>query len=309
MHHRVKRHAKKLLIPHKENQFRPHLIRLHGLIAVLVVALVAQTMYGLLTTGQVSVLGRSADIVVSELLDDTNAARAANGLPALTSNDQLTQAATLKAQDMFREQYWAHTSPKGVEPWYWVAQAGYSYSAAGENLAKNYPTAGTTVEAWMNSPTHRDNILHEKYTEVGFAVQDGLLEGKETVLVVALYGAPPTVSATVLPTDENQAAPQVTITGQPGMNFSAAAVAGEAASNPTAYFATALQALSPATIIVLAMFGVVAIVAVAAHHYRSKLPKEWRQSWKSHHGLYTLGGILLLGVLLVVATGGGTLTF
>ena len=61
-------------------------------------------------------------------------------------NPKLNEAAQLKAQDMFRYNYWAHTSPRGVEPWKWLGDVGYTYSIAGENLAKNYPTAVATVD-------------------------------------------------------------------------------------------------------------------------------------------------------------------
>lgn len=291
---KVRRHAKKILVPHKENEYRPHLIRVHGLTAVLVIALVAQMVYGLATTGDFKVLGRASDVSITELLNSTNDVRKDNGLGELVSNDKLNQAAQLKAQNMFNEQYWAHTSPSGTEPWKWVTEAGYAYSAAGENLAKNYPNAEATVEAWLGSETHRANVLNGRYEDVGFAVLDGKLQGYETTLVVALYGAPEKVSA--LPINANQA----------GTTFSAAAVAGDATS-PVSYFASAVQALSPVTIAVLGIFAVVAIVGVAAHHYRNKLPKAWRQSWKVHHGMYTFIGMLALGVLIIIATGGGSI--
>ena len=76
---------------------------------------------------------------------------------------------------------------------------------------------------------------------------------------------------------------------------------------PFEYFGSAIQSLSPVTVIVLILFAVVAAVGVAAHHYRKKLPKSWRQSWKAHHGMYTFIGMISLGVLVILATGGGTI--
>lgn len=292
LHTKVRNHAKKVLVPHKENQYRPHLIRVHGLVAVLVVALLTQVFYSFITTGQVSILGKVSSIETAELLTDTNAERQENGAAALQLNDKLSQAAFLKAQNMFAEQYWAHNSPSGVEPWKWFGDVGYNYSYAGENLAKNYPTADATVAAWMNSPTHRENILRQEYTEVGFAVVDGTLEGRETTLVVALYGAPVTVAA-VKPAST---AP-ITTTG-----FLAPEVT---ASTPISYFGSALAALSPVTIAILGLLAVVAVVGVAAHHYRDKLPKQIKKSWRAHHGMYTFVGMISLGVLIIIATGGG----
>ncbi len=291
IHARVKGHAKHVLVPHKANDYRPHLIRAHGLIAVLVIALLAQVFYSVFTNGDLRILGRASDIETVELLADTNEARAEAGLGELEINAQLSEAAFKKAQNMFAEQYWAHVSPSGTQPWKWFADAGYNYSFAGENLAKNYPTAEATVNAWMNSPTHRDNVLKEEYEDVGFAVVDGQLNGEQTTLVVALYGAP-----------VSEAAVQSALTSS--ASFSAP---GMTAQNPLSYFGSALESLSPVTIVVLGLLAVVAIVGVTAHHYRAKLPKAWKKSWRIHHGFYTFVGMITLGVLIIVATGGGSI--
>ena len=287
---KVTHHAKRILVPHKGNNFRPHLIRPHGLIAVLLIAILAQAVYSITTTGNFQVLGRTSNVQTVTLLADTNKERQAEGLGDLTLNDQLSQAAFLKATDMFKHDYWAHTSPSGVEPWKWFGDAGYNYSVAGENLAKNYPTADTTVAAWMNSPSHRENILNGKYVDVGFAVVDGTLEGRATTLVVAFYGAPVTYAAVQ---GQGTAAPAT---------FSTPNLQG---SNPAEFFGSALQSLSPVTVAILGLLAVVAIVGVAAHHYRKNLPKAWKKTWRLHHGMYTFIGTLLFGVLIILATGGG----
>lgn len=294
LHARVKGHAKHVLVPHKANNYRPHLIRVHGLIAVLVVALLAQVMYSFTTTGNLSVLGRVSDIHTVDLLAETNAEREKAGLSDLVINAQLSDAAYLKAQNMFAEQYWAHVSPSGTQPWKWFGDVGYNYSYAGENLAKNYPSSQATVNAWMGSPAHRDNILKGAYEDVGFAVVDGTIDGRPTTLVVALYGAPVTVAAVEAASSTRSAdfvAPMVTNSG----------------SNPVSYFGSALESLSPVTIVILGLLAVVAIVGVVAHHYRAKLPKAWKTSWRIHHGLYTFFGMITLGVLIIVATGGGSI--
>jgi len=285
---KVSHHAKRVFVPHKANGYRPHLIRAHGLIAVLIIAIVAQVAYSVSTSGNLQILGRTSNIETSELLADTNEQRAAENLGELTVNDQLSQAAFLKAQDMFANNYWAHTSPAGVEPWKWLGDAGYNYSVAGENLAKNYPNADATVAAWMNSPTHRENIMNGSYVDVGFAVVDGTLDGKATTLVVAYYGAPVTFAAV-----QGSALP---------VSFATPAQQG---AQPFEFFGSALLSLSPVTIMILALLAVVAIVGVAAHHYRNKLPKAWKKSWRVHHGMYTFIGVLALGVLVIIATGGG----
>ncbi|HWT40204.1 MAG TPA: CAP domain-containing protein [Dongiaceae bacterium] len=290
---KIKQQAKKVFIPHKANQYRPHLIRAHGIIAVLVVALLAQVVYSFASTGHASVLGSVSSIQAADLLADTNQARERQGLPDLSLNTQLSQAAFLKAQDMFKNNYWAHVSPTGVQPWKWFADVGYNYSYAGENLAKNYPSAQATVDAWMNSPEHRANILDTHYFDVGFAVVDGQLQGQSTTLVVALYGAPVTAAA-------------VQGVSSVGSSFMAPTV-GSGAATPWGYVANALLLLSPVTIAVLGLFVLVAMVGLVAHQYRRQLPKSWQKSWRLHHGLYAFIGMLVLGVAVILATGSGSI--
>jgi hypothetical protein len=136
------------------------------------------------------VLDYATDITPTELLVQTNAQRVANGLSPLVMNSKLNYSSSLKAADMFAENYWAHVSPSGIQPWYWFTKAGYTYSYAGENLAKDFATTAGVMTGWMNSPGHRANILNPHYVDVGFAVENGTLVGGQTTLVVAHYGAP-----------------------------------------------------------------------------------------------------------------------
>lgn len=303
LHAKVRHHAKRMLVPHKGNEFRPHLIRAQGLIAVLIIALLAQAAYGFFTTGRVDVLSRVSSIQTTDLLTYTNNEREAKGMADLQLNDKLSQAAYLKAQDMFEAQYWAHVSPSGVQPWKWFGDVGYSYSTAGENLAKNYPTPKATVDAWMNSESHRANILNDKFKEVGFAVLDGVLEDENTTLIVALYGSPATTIAVQPATTSNVGASESAAAANE-TNFLAPVVDGESGS-VLSYLDNAMKSLSPVTIAILAVLAIVALVGAVAHRNRKKLPKSWQKSWKQHHGMYTFFGMIALGVLIIVATGGG----
>ncbi len=293
----IKKHAKKILIPHQENQYRPHLIRASGLTAVLALALLAQLAYGFVTTGHLSVLGRVSNVLPVELLESTNAERARQGLPPLAANEALNQAALLKAHDMFTNNYWEHTSPSGVEPWKWLGDVGYAYRYAGENLAKNYPTAATTVKAWMGSAAHRENVMNEHYADVGFAVLDGVLDGQDTTLVVALYGAP-----AVLEPD----APDRAVQGERFVAPVSTTGAGGGV-HPLSFFGQAALSVSPVTAGLLAVLALVAAVGAVAHHYRAQLPKAWRQNWRRNHGMYTFWGMIGLGVMIILGTGGGSL--
>lgn len=123
------------------------------------------------------------------LVSLTNSERAKAGLGALSVNSALTSAANAKANDMFAKGYFVHTSPDGRTPWDFISAAGYDYVYAGENLAIGYASASELMSAWMNSATHRDNILSPKFRDIGIAVVSGQYDGAETTIVVQEFGA------------------------------------------------------------------------------------------------------------------------
>lgn len=137
-----------------------------------------------------SILGFASTITPTQVIEQTNQQRAAQGLEPLVFNTALSQAATAKGNDMFQHQYWAHNSPEGTTPWVFIKGAGYSYQVAGENLARDFEDTKTMVSAWMASPTHKANIMNPRYQEIGIAVIDGTLDGYETTLVVQMFGRP-----------------------------------------------------------------------------------------------------------------------
>jgi hypothetical protein len=136
------------------------------------------------------VLGYASSITPVQVLELTNQRRSAAGLASLSLNSRLSEAALAKGQHMLLEQYWAHTAPDGTQPWKFFKDAGYSYRIAGENLARDFSTSEDMMTAWIASPTHRANIMNDRYQEIGIAVIDGSLEGYETTLVVQLFGTP-----------------------------------------------------------------------------------------------------------------------
>lgn len=187
--------SKDWLVPHRGNRHHPHLVRLHGLSLCLGLIILFQLLFNLTTSGHAQVLGYATDINVSDLFTLTNQQRANNGQPGLHLNSKLNQAAAAKASDMFKKDYWAHVSPDGVQPWAFITAAGYHYVYAGENLAKDFDTSSGVVAGWMASGEHKANILNVHYHDVGFAVENGVLVGGETTLVVAFYASPQPVSS------------------------------------------------------------------------------------------------------------------
>ena len=142
-------------------------------------------------TAAPGILGFASNIFVEEIVETTNAYRQENGLSELTFNPVLSQAAKEKAEDMFADDYWAHVAPDGTKPWFFITEAGYDYVYAGENLAKDFQKSDAVVVAWMESPSHRQNILNEKFKDIGVAVVNGELDGYETTLVVQMFGRRP----------------------------------------------------------------------------------------------------------------------
>lgn len=179
-----------LFLPHHTNRHKAKLLH-HSTLLILTALFFAATLVisGLSQGTGKSVLGIASNISAQDLLTLTNLKRQENGLPPLVMNDELTQAAAGKAEDMFTKDYWAHVSPDGTTPWVFIKNAGYNYLYAGENLARGYTTAGSVVDAWMASPEHRANMLSPNYHDIGFAIQEGNLTGDETVLVVEELGS------------------------------------------------------------------------------------------------------------------------
>jgi uncharacterized protein YlzI (FlbEa/FlbD family) len=125
----------------------------------------------------------------------TNTNRKDNGnLTSLKENTKLNASAMKKVQDMFAKQYFEHVSPSGVGVSDLGTQVGYEYLIIGENLALgNFKDDQALVQAWMDSPGHRANILNSKYTEIGVAVAKGMYEGRQTWIGVQHFGVPRSV--------------------------------------------------------------------------------------------------------------------
>jgi uncharacterized protein YkwD len=176
--------------PNKKNRYHPHILRSYGLVSVAVILAFIPSLYNTLSTGSSQVLGYATSISISELFSLSNSERTSVGLPAYSLNSTLNQAASAKASNMFEDDYWAHDNPDGTTPWYFIEAAGYSYQSAGENLAKGFNTSAGVVNGWMNSAPHKANVIDADFVDVGYSVMNGVLQGEETTLVVAMYGLP-----------------------------------------------------------------------------------------------------------------------
>ena len=177
-----------LFVPHERNNYRAKLLHHKTLLFFITLIFSATFFLEIIKINFPSVLGIQNNITVEHLVSITNKKRGEIGLPPLILNPKLSQAAALKAGDMFAKDYWAHNSPDGITPWAFIKQSGYDYAYAGENLARGFNSAEDVVNAWMASPKHKENMLFKNYNDVGFFVGVGKLKGEDTILVVEEFG-------------------------------------------------------------------------------------------------------------------------
>ncbi len=105
-----------------------------------------------------------------KVVELVNAERAKAGLNALKMNTELSKVATLKSQDMAKNNYFDHNSPTYGSPFDMMKKFGISYRTAGENIAMGQTTPEQVMNGWMNSSGHRANILKASFTEIGVGI-------------------------------------------------------------------------------------------------------------------------------------------
>ena len=145
------------------------------------------------------VLAYATSMSSSGLLSSTNSARSQNSVKSLKINSKLAAAAQAKANDMANRNYWSHNTPEGKSPWTFVVAKGYSYQKLGENLAAGFSNEQATVNGWMGSAPHKENLLDSAFSEVGFGWANNAnytsAGGGPMTIVVAFYGKPQVLSA------------------------------------------------------------------------------------------------------------------
>ncbi len=128
--------------------------------------------------------------VQKEVLDRVNAERVKAGVPPLRLDSRLSLAAQRHADDMLARDYFSHASPEGRTVIHRAATAWYSFHLIGENIAFGQLSAEQVVQAWMESPEHRRNILDHGFIHMGLGVALGeTLEGFQ-VKWVQTFGHP-----------------------------------------------------------------------------------------------------------------------
>ena len=207
---------KHLFIPHESNNQKAKILHSQSLILIALILIGFQLVLNVGQKAMPSVLGYAANISPNEVERLINSQRNSNGLASLTDNSNLDSATVAKCNDMLAKGYWAHFAPDGTSPWSFFLKFGYKYEYAGENLARDFQDAQSAVTAWMNSPSHKENILNPNYVDTGVGVCEGGLAGADTTLIVQFFGAPlagvpsiPIAKAAGLPSPSPSVAPQV----------------------------------------------------------------------------------------------------
>jgi len=177
---------KNFFLPTPANNYRAYLLTNKAL-SLVVIALFSLNLF----IGNITLTKAFALFDGQAVISSHNSERLKLGLPALKENNLLDLSAEAKGEAMLKSNCWSHYCPNGESPWDFFKQVGYVYSYAGENLAEGFNDLPGVMVAWMNSKSHRENILNPNFTQIGVAILIGDYQNiKNNVLVVVHFGTP-----------------------------------------------------------------------------------------------------------------------
>lgn len=174
-------------IPSECNGHRPKILHTRSLLAISIFVLILK----LSMTGYLFFIypqkADMSEIVLNQIVEYINQDRSGQEIGILNLNSTLSKFALQKANDMIAKDYFSHNSPDGKRPWDWIDRGEYKYLYVGENLAMNFTTAKSVHQALMKSPSHKKNIMNERYSDIGLAVVSGSINGKNTNVLVEFF--------------------------------------------------------------------------------------------------------------------------
>lgn len=120
------------------------------------------------------------------MLELHNQKRKGQGLRRLCVHPALQRAARDHSQDMIRRDYFGHGNV-GKR----LKRHGYNWSRYGENIAPDpgSPSPGGTFDTWVDSSSHRSNILDRKFREIGIGLATGSHNGERKTMWTADFGS------------------------------------------------------------------------------------------------------------------------
>ena len=106
--------------------------------------------------------------MIPDMVGIINNYRITEGLRPLKISEKLCDIAKIRAEES--SIIWSHTRPNGQAIDSILINSNIEWSIAGENLAKcENASAEAVVDAWMNSKSHRENLLNPRYIFCGIA--------------------------------------------------------------------------------------------------------------------------------------------
>lgn len=186
----IKNLLRHFFIPGSHNAHRPRILHRSWLVVFLAITLATEGFLVSNLIARQNNLQFLAAVVPAEIIALTNTERADNNVGNLKEDELLDSAAEAKANDMAANGYFSHTGPDGKTPWEWISASGYQYQYAGENLAVRFVNSTDVINAWMQSPTHRANMVKPVYTQIGVGVAEGMYQGEPATYVVQYFGTP-----------------------------------------------------------------------------------------------------------------------
>jgi hypothetical protein len=165
-----------------ENNYCPPVLSYRAFLVYGLILLILRIILGTLPA-------KTAAVESQRLMELVNEERQNRNLPTLYAHQSLVLAATEKSQDMIDRDYFAHIDPDGNYVWPRIEAAGYyPYKTLGENLALDFSTSEGMIKAWIDSPTHRANLLNPDFADQGLSALYGDFQGRYTNLTTSLFG-------------------------------------------------------------------------------------------------------------------------
>ncbi len=106
--------------------------------------------------------------LINEVYEITNNYRSLVGVPSLTLDSSLVEAANIRAKEL--SDSFSHTRPNGSSCFTVLSELGISYGTAGENIAVGYSSSQSVMEGWRSSSGHYQNIISSKFKKIGIGV-------------------------------------------------------------------------------------------------------------------------------------------
>jgi len=284
---------KKHFIPHEGNDHRPRILRGPSIRNIVVIIIFLEIITFLLPTlTHLNTAGNMAAVLPAVLDNLTNEKRQSQNLAILKINPILNKAAEMKAEDMATKGYFAHTSPEGKTPWYWLEQVGYQYQYAGENLAINFSDSKDVTNAWMASVSHKANIIKTDYVEIGTGIATGIYEGHETIFVAQVYASHlPAVSEPVKLKQPSPSEEQASVTEEEPTNVLGAAIENipvNPIQQPTFWQKAFASPRNTTNILLYTFFGIIALALLLYIIFIKA---------KNHHLDLITNGLIVLAIL------------